>query len=993
MSKYLQEFNHLPDHLITNSARQFLETKNKYPDTILFWRTGDFYETFGNDAHTFSRECEIVLTRKAFTQRTVAPVSTKPVKTAKVVGGFDWDKLGLEEDQPLEVEESEGEESEAPDPKAIYVPMAGVPYHSIDKYLTRLVERGYKVAVAEQIGEAGKTKGPMDRQVVRVVTPGTVMEPAMLDAKRNNFLAALWIEPNERGAGLAYTDITTGEFFCTQFNESSPEELQLLVRQELGRLGPAEVLVPKKPDTRRFRPESLYDDSDPFQSYRQLIAPYGPTFPAPALTPTEFYTWHEETARRNLLQHYNISSLEPFGCGHLLAAVRASGAILEYLKETQKGVVARLNSLVTYTTKNYMLLDVQTRRNLELVEGGRSGSRRHTLFGVLDKTRTAMGGRLLNKWLNQPLLDVKRLQNRQNAVNVLYDSTALRDQLREVLSKVQDLERLTNRVCMGIVMPRQLEGLRDSLELIPEIRTMLEGAPLEVRNTLAPWLQRLHPCEEVCWLLRRALAPSADLPAVLGTGNVVGEGFDQEFDSIRLASRNDKEWVKNLEAIERERTGIKNLKVGYNKVFGYYIEVTTPNLKQVPRDYIRKQTLTNGERFITTELKEKENLILNAQEKLLDLEQSIYKKVLAQVAEASEQILETAGAVAHLDAFAALAEVAVQNNYVRPELNNGPTIKILGGRHPVVEKANPEIVFVPNDLYMNNEQEQVLIITGPNMAGKSTIMRQAALIVLMAQIGSFVPAEALSLGLVDRIFTRVGAQDDIATGQSTFMVEMVETSYILAHATPRSLIILDEVGRGTSTYDGMAIAQAIVEHIHNNPNCGAKTLFATHYHELVALADLLPRVRNFNVAVSEEDGKINFLRKLVPGGTDRSYGIHVAQLAGLPKSVIHRAEELLEALEATNQKSRNGAVISSKIERNIQSSVTSPKVGSTPVQPENPLLAAVRQVQVMELSPLEAINKLYELQQKLKEFEAVHAAAEAEQLPDPTLAVEFDLES
>jgi DNA mismatch repair protein MutS len=981
MSKYPEDFSHLPEHLLTNSAKQYLEAKIKYPDIILFWRTGDFYETFGNDALLFSRECEVVLTRKSFTRDTANNFSTKPTKPTKTTAnGFNWDNLDSEEEAAADEAEEAGTAATA----APKVPMSGVPHHAIDRYLTRLVERGFKVAVAEQIGEPGLTKGPMERQVLRVITPGTVVEPAMLDAKRNNYLAALWLDSNTRGAGLAYADVTTGEFFCTVFNESSPDELKLLVRQELSRLGPAEVIIPKKPEPRRFKPETLYNEDDPFQEYRELVAPYGPTFPSPTLTPTEFYTWHEETAKRNLLDHFGLASLESFGCAHLPAAIRAAGAILEYLKEAQRGTVARLNPLVTYTTKGYMLLDVQTRRNLELLEGGRNSSKRYTLFGVLDKTRTAMGGRLLHKWLNQPLIDVGRLQKRQKAVQVLYNSTALRDQLREVLSKVQDLERLTNRICMGNAQPRELEGLRNSLELIPEVRLMLEGAPENVRQVLASLLRNLHPCEDAYALLLRALAPSAELPAVLGHGSVFSGGFDTEFDQVREASHSEGDWIRQKEAAERERTGIKNLKIDHNNVSGFYIEVTKANINQVPKDYIRKQTLTNAERFITAELKEKEVLIDKARERLKDLEAILYKKLLKDVADASELLLKTAAALAHLDVFAALAEVAVQNNYICPELNNGPVIKIVGGRHPVVETANPEIVFVPNDLYLHTEQEQILIITGPNMAGKSTIMRQAALIVLMAQIGSFVPAESAQLGIVDRVFTRVGAQDDIATGQSTFMVEMVETSYILAHATPRSLIILDEVGRGTSTYDGMAIAQAIVEYIHNNPQCGAKTLFATHYHELTSLSDTLPRLRNYNVAVNEDNGTVNFLRKLVPGGADRSYGVHVAQLAGLPKSVIHRAEELLELLEASNQKQKSRAALANppknKSGNNHNHNGQSHSSADSPLAPinsssansylQNPLMDEIRALRVMEFSPLEAINKLYELQQKLKELEA-----------------------
>ncbi|MEI6045404.1 MAG: DNA mismatch repair protein MutS [Chloroflexota bacterium] len=909
----------------TKMRRQYRQIKAQNPDAILLFRMGDFYEVFCEDAITVSRELNVALT-------------TRDKKSS----------------DPWE--------------------MAGIPYHALDKYLPRLIERGYKVAICEQMTEPGK--GLVEREVIRVVTPGTIIEPHMLQPKRNNYLAALWLDEKLKSAALAYTDITTGEFYCTQFVERDLDELQLVLRQELGRLAPAEMLVPKKTE-RRIRPELLFaqedENEDPLRPYRELF-----TTPElmPTLTPHNSTQWNEEVARHALLDHFEVASLEGFGLVELPLAVRVAGAMVAYIKEMQKGFLSQLCSPVTYTTKNYMALDQQTRRNLELLESGRSGSKKHSLYGVLDQTRTSMGGRMLHRWLNQPLLDLKELQPRQDAVAAFYAETSLRDGMVALLREVQDIERLTARASQRVASPQELFALRFSLEQVPTIRTLLEDAS-DSAQVFANQLAELDPCSDISELIASALVDEP--PNKLGKGNAdnpvyaIRPGFSADLDRLKSSTREAKEWIAELTKTEQARTGINNLKVGFNLVFGYYIEITSTNLSRVPKDYIRKQTLANGERYITPELKEKENIVLTASEKIERLERELFRGILEKIRESRARLLATATALAELDVFCSLAEVAVEHSYCRPTLNNGPAIKLSGGRHPVVEAANREHIFVPNDTCLSSQQEQILVITGPNMAGKSTFLRQAALIVLMAQIGAFVPADSATIGLVDRIFTRVGAQDDIATGQSTFMVEMTETSYILSHATPRSLIILDEVGRGTSTYDGLAIAQAVIEYIHNNPKCGAKTLFATHYHELIELANVLPRVRNFNVAVTEEGNKVLFLRKVVPGGADRSYGIHVAQLAGLPRSLIHRAEELLLKLEGEEpelrpRKRRNGqarATLNGNDHQQMNLFASTPVALQTE---EDPALVELRQLNVAELSPMEAINKLYELQQKINNF-------------------------
>ena len=910
----------------TEMNRQYKQIKAKYPDAILFFRLGDFYETFNEDAETVHRELGLTLTHRA---------------------------MGKDKSNDM--------------------PMAGLPYHSLDRHLPKLIERGFKVAICEQMTKPGAKL--VEREVVRVVTPGTVLEDEMLLSKRNNFLAALVLE--DKAAGLAYADISTGEFLCTQLNESSADELRNALKTELARIAPSELLAPQRQAKRHQRPETLFaEEEDALQPYRALLANLNED--GRGLTPLDGYNWQPDTATRTLKEHFEVGSLDGFGCGGLPLAVQAAGALVSYLKETQKSALGRLNPLVTYSTQKYMALDMQTRRNLELSENRRSGSRKMSLFGVLDQTHTGMGGRMLHRWLNQPLLDLPRIISRQEAVAAFFANTHLRESTRALLKEVDDVERFGSRAAMQVASPREMLGLLQTLELAPAFHAVFGEASEAAQKIFKPLLSRLHTCEELVSMLQNALPE--DPPGKKWTKGAIRDGFSAELDRLRTISTTGESWVEEFKKREIERTGITSLKVNFNQVFGYYIEVTASNLPKVPADYIRKQTIANGERFITPELKDMETQILNAKERIEELESDLFKQVLATVASSLPQLMEVASALAHLDVFASLAHTAVNNNYCRPVLNDSKGLTIKGGRHPVVEQASQEMIFVPNDCCLDSDKEQILIITGPNMAGKSVYLRQIAVIVLMAQIGSFVPADSASIGLVDRIFTRVGAQDDIATGQSTFMVEMVETSYILAHATPRSVVILDEVGRGTSTYDGLAIAQAVVEYLHNNPRCGAKTLFATHYHELIELAQVLPRVRNFNMAVREDGGKIIFMRKVLPGGADRSYGIHVAQLAGLPRPVIRRSEELLVLLE--NQRAeleahsattlparngRNGAAKTEGAEGRQQMNLFAPTATLPAPTLEHPALEELRQLKVMELSPLEAINKLYELQQKLNQ--------------------------
>ncbi|MBM3172617.1 MAG: DNA mismatch repair protein MutS, partial [Chloroflexi bacterium] len=779
-----------------------------------------------------------------------------------------------------------------------------------------LINKGYKVAICEQMTPPGK--GLVEREVIRVVTPGTVVEPSLLTDKHNNYLVSLIVRGNE--AGISYVDITTGEFATTQLPANQALD-------ELARLHPAELLLPQTLET-----EGLF-------------------LPA-SVTRLEDYWFDPEVAQQTLLDHFSVASVEGYGCTRLPLAISAAGSIIHYLQENQRAVLGQLTQLSTYSTQSFMVLDLQTRRNLELFASARWGDPSGGLLSVTDLTNTPMGSRLLKRWLGQPLLDIERLQTRQDTVEWFYQNTQVRRRVMSILNDIADMERLINRVRSGIATPRDMMALRSSLEKLAEIKSELTA------SVNAPgWLHsELKPCPEVVDLVKRAVADEP--PATLEHGGVIKTGFSQELDNVRRTATEAKSYLANLERQEREHTGIKSLKVSYNRVFGYYIEVSKSNLNLVPGNYIRKQTLAGAERFFTPELKEFESTILNAEARMIELELAIFRQVCQQISGDGERILASAQALAKLDVFCSLAKAAARNHYVRPKLSNSDVIDIRGGRHPVVERSLGSDGFVPNDTYLDNGDTQVIILTGPNMSGKSTYLKQVALIVLMAQTGSFVPADSASIGIVDRIFTRIGAQEDLAAGQSTFMVEMVEAANILNNASPKSLIILDEVGRGTSTYDGLSIAWAVVEFIHNHPRLKSKTLFATHYHELVEMASFLPRVKNFNVAVSEDEGKVIFLRKVVPGGADRSYGIHVAQLAGLPMSVVHRAQEILAKLENGQHGQKQGKVVRTKRETPPQLPLFAGK---------SPLAEEIGQLDIDSMSPLEAITKLYELKQKAKE--------------------------
>ena len=843
---------------LTPLRKQYLDIKKQHPNAIVFFRLGDFYETFDEDAKITSRELDIVLTSR--------PVS-----------------------------------------KGVRVPMAGIPHHAAENYLSRLIDKGFHVAICEQVSDEPEN-GLVPREVVRVVTPGTVVEPGMLQQQKNNYLTAIFFQDNR--AGVAYVDISTGEFAAT---EMKGKDIQNLVRAELFRLQPSEVLWPD-------------------------------TLPKPENLPgylTLYESWHYELGRctQILQEHFDVTTLDGFGLRGKPMAVRAAGAILAYLEDTQRQSLKLLNALSTYTLDEFMVLDAETRRNLELTETIRTGKTQGSLLGILDLTETPMGGRLLHQWVSKPLLDVLQISKRQDAVEFFYRQGLLRAELMETLSKFDDLERLANRVVSGHAIPRDLVALRENLSRLPALKALISEDTPSTTDTS----NKIRSCQVQLALLNAAL--QEDPPATLANIGIIRKGFSAELDNVLESSRHAREWIANLEKAEKKRTGIKSLKVSYNKVYGYYIEVTKSNTDLVPEEYIRKQTLVNAERYITPELKEYETLVLNAEEQIHEIESRVFHQVCAELAEGAHELLQTARGLAELDATLSLAEAAALNGYHRPEVVEHKQLEITNGRHPVVEKLLTSERFVPNDAEFE-EDEIIRIITGPNMSGKSTFLRQVALIVLMAQMGSFIPAESAKIGVVDRIFTRIGAQDEIHAGQSTFMVEMIEAANILHNASSRSLLILDEIGRGTSTYDGVSIAWAMIEYLHNHPNLKAYTLFATHYHELTELADLLPGVRNYNVAVSESDGNVVFLHKIIPGGADRSYGIHVAQIAGLPKPVVQRANEMLQQLEKTS-----GTTLESK-EISRQQLALFPE--------NNALLEAFQELDINSLTPIEALNLLYE---------------------------------
>lgn len=845
---------------VTPVRQQYLEAKRQYPNEILFFRLGDFYETFDEDAEIVARELDIVLT-------------SRPVGNG------------------------------------IRVPLAGIPYHAVESYLARLIEKGYHVAIAEQIGDQ-PNKGIFPRKVVRVVTPGTLIETNLLPGDANNYLTSIVIDADR--ASIAFADITTGEFAVTELEFANGTPL----RSEITRLKPAEIIYPDN-----------------------ITIPNG----IPGHT-TPWTAWRFEPGRCNevLLQHFNASTLEGFGISNSQISIRAAGAILQYLKETEPASLALLTGLRQYSTNEFMTLDSQTRRNLELTETLR-GDVKGSLLGTLDYTVTPMGKRLLRQWVSQPLLDLNKIHTRQNGVEFFFTSSMLRTELRSGLKPLADLERLTNKVISGHAQPRDLVSTRDTLKQIPTILQILPAGAGAIQAIMA----MLSPCSDELNLLQSSI--SEDPPATLQNTGIIRTGYSAELDGVVHASSHAREWISNLEAIERDRTGIKTLKVGYNKVFGYYIEISAGQSANAPSNYIRKQTLVNAERYITPEMKEYETLVLNAEERIREIELRLFKEICIQIAKSTKLLLHTARALAELDCLLALAESAALKGYVRPTVTGDDILEIREGRHPVVENTLKEDRYVPNDIIFE-AGERIRVITGPNMAGKSTYLRQVALITLLAQIGSYVPAQHANIGLVDRIFTRIGAQDEIHAGQSTFMVEMIETANILHHATPRSLLVLDEIGRGTSTYDGVSIAWAVIEHIHNHPHLRAKTLFATHYHELTQLSDLLPGVRNYNVAVTEADGKVIFLHKIIPGGADRSYGIHVAQLAGLPNPVIQRAGEIMSQLEKTSGRAININPMAAR---------------QAALFPEtNPMLDELKSIDINALSPIEALNKLFEWQKK-----------------------------
>jgi DNA mismatch repair protein MutS len=847
---------------ITPLRQQYLDIKKQHPDAIVFFRLGDFYETFDEDAKITSRELDIVLTSR--------PVS-----------------------------------------KGVRVPMAGIPHHAAENYLSRLIDKGYHVAICEQVSDEPEN-GLVPREVVRVVTPGTVVEPGLLRQQQNNYLATAFYQDNR--AGIAYVDISTGEFAAT---EIAGKDILNQIRSEFYRLNPKEILWP----------ESL-PQPDNFPGYL-----------------SSYESWHFELGRCTdlLEEHFEVASLDGFGLRGKPMAVRTAGAILAYLEDTQRQSLKLLNDLSTYTLDEFMVLDAETRRNLELTETIRTGKTQGSLLSILDETQTPMGGRLLRQWVSKPLLNVQQIRKRLDAVEYFFKNGLVRVEVMETLKDIDDLERLTNRVLSGHAIPRDLVAMRENLARIPALKDIF---PEDIKG-IADILNKIHYCKDQFALLKAAVQD--DPPATLSNIGIIRKGFSAELDNVLDSSKHAREWIGKLEKTEKDRTGIKSLKVGFNKVYGYYIEVTKTNTDLVPEEYIRKQTLVNAERYITPELKEYETLVLNAEEQIHDIELRVFAQVCEELAQGAKDLLETARGIAELDAYVSLAETAALNGYQRPEVVEEKCLEIEDGRHPVVEKLRTSERFVPNDAIMD-EGEIIRIITGPNMSGKSTFLRQVALIVLMAQMGSFVPAKSAKIGLVDRIFTRIGAQDEIHAGQSTFMVEMIEAANILHHASERSLLILDEIGRGTSTYDGVSIAWAMVEFIHSHPDLKAYTLFATHYHELTQLEALFPGVRNYNVAVSESDGSVVFLHKIIPGAADRSYGIHVAQIAGLPKPVIQRANEILQQLETTSGTTK------------VRQESTQKQLTLFPEN--NPLVKSFKELDINSLTPIEALNLLYDWKQR-----------------------------
>lgn len=871
--------------------QHYLQTKEEYPDCILFYRLGDFYEMFFEDAKIVSRELELTLTGKSC-----------------------------------------GQEERAP--------MCGVPFHAYESYMNRLVAKGYKVAICEQMEDPKQAKGMVRREVIRVVTPGTNINEQALDEGKNSYIMCIVSLSDQ--FGVATADVTTGDFFVTEVDSKR----RLL--DEIYKFSPTEVVCN----------EALFMSGLDIDDLKNRVGI--------VLYSLENWYFDDSLCENTLKEHFRVNSLEGLGLADLECGMIASGSLLKYLYETQKNSLEQISAIHPYTTGKFMVLDSSTRRNLELVETLREKAKRGSLLWVLDKTKTAMGARMLRSFVEQPLIEKEEIEGRLDAIEELMQRAIDREELREYLNPVYDLERLLTRITYQSANPRDLTAFKSSIGMIPHIRgILLELQSKEIQGIC----EDMDTLEDLYTLIDAAI--EEEPPITVREGGIIKDGYHEEIDRLREAKSQGKNWLAELEAKEREKTGIKNLKIKFNKVFGYYLEVTNSFKDLVPDYYTRKQTLTNAERYITPELKEMEDMILGAEDKLVQLEYELFRELREQIAKNVVRIQKTAKALAKIDVFASLALISEQNHYCRPSLNQNGRIDIKNGRHPVVEKMINNDMFIANDTYLDNQKNRISVITGPNMAGKSTYMRQTALIVLMTQIGCFVPAETADIGIVDRIFTRVGASDDLASGQSTFMVEMTEVANILRNATGNSLLILDEIGRGTSTFDGLSIAWAVVEHISNPKLLGAKTLFATHYHELTELEGKLDNVNNYCIAVKEKGDDIVFLRKIVKGGADKSYGIQVAKLAGVPDSVIERAKEIAEEL------GRHDIVDFTEILSNKKNSATKKKkehldeVDLTQMSlfdavNDNDIIEELKEIDVGNLTPIEALNKLYELQNKIK---------------------------
>ena len=873
----------------TPMMQHYLKTHEEYKDCILFYRLGDFYEMFFDDAKVVSKELELTLTGKS---------------------------CGAEE----------------------RAPMCGIPYHAAETYLTRLVKKGYKVAICEQVEDPKLAKGMVKREVTRVVTPGTTLNAQALDETKNNYIMCIAYIGDHYGISSA--DITTGDYYVTEVDS----ERKLL--DEVNKYQPTEIIC-----NEAFYISGI--DIDDMKNRMGIV-----------IYSLDAWYFSDETAQMTFKDHFKVRDLEGLGLADYDSGVVAAGALLKYLYETQKTTLSNLVAIHPYTTGKFMIIDSSTRRNLELVETLREKQKRGSLLWVLDKTRTAMGARTLRSFVEQPLIERTEIEERYDAIDEFNTNAITREEIREYLNPVYDLERLITRVTYQTANPRDLIAFRNSIHMLPPIKTLMSDFQSPLLKRL---YEQLDTLDELYELIERSI--TEEPPLTLHDGGILKEGYNEEVDRLRKAKTDGKSWLADLEAKEREKTGIKNLKIKYNKVFGYYLEVTNSFKDMVPDYFTRKQTLANAERFITPELKELEDVILGAEDKLIVLEYELFREVRQKVADEVVRIQKTAKAVAQIDVFASLATVAEQNNYCRPKLNEKGLIDIKDGRHPVVERMIQNEMFVANDTYLDNGSNRVSIITGPNMAGKSTYMRQSALIVLMAQIGSFVPAKSAKIGIVDRIFTRVGASDDLASGQSTFMVEMSEVANILRNATSNSLLILDEIGRGTSTFDGLSIAWAVVEHISNPRLLGAKTLFATHYHELTELEGKLNSVNNYCIAVKEKGDDIVFLRKIVKGGADKSYGIQVAKLAGVPDNVIERAKEIVEELsnnDITEIVQNISAEGSSKRSKPKLDEVDLEQISLLDTMDNDTILNELKELDLGQMTPIEAMNKLYELQNKVK---------------------------